>query len=82
LGYNYKKIGVLKKAAQIFENVYELSKTYNESIAFYSIIEAYFLYSKLDDKENAFNCFEKSKKIFPRYEYFDHYFKMISKNII
>ena len=79
LGTFYKKNRVFKKAAQVFENLYKLSKIYNENKAFISIVEAFYLYSKLNDHKKASDCYEKAKSVFPNYEYFDYYFKILSK---
>ncbi len=76
----YKSDQKLKQAAQVFESIYEIAKVYNESIAFVSLVEASFLYSKMNDQQKALDFYEKSKNIFPKTEYFDYYFQVLSRN--
>ncbi len=80
LSFFYKSDQKLKQAAQVFESIYELAKVYNESIAFVSLVEALFLYLKMNDQQKALDCYEKSKNIFPKTEYFDYYFQVLSRN--
>jgi tetratricopeptide (TPR) repeat protein len=80
LSFFYKSDQKLKQAAQVFESIYEIAKVYNESIAFVSLVEASFLYSKMNDQQKALDFYEKSKNIFPKTEYFDYYFQVLSRN--